>query len=167
MFAKRLLCVSSTPLGMPSEPLVKRTTAVSCGCRLSGADRRLTARRTNAKALVSVLDKVFATRPWATWRAVLDAHDLTFGVVGTVEDTRDDRQMVASGALVPIDDPRAGASLTVASPLWLEGVTKVSPRFAPGLGEHSVEILREAGYTDAEIDALLAARAVVQSKDGS
>jgi len=126
-----------------------------------------TARRTNAKALVSVLDKVFATRPWATWRAVLDAHDLTFGVVGTVEDTRDDRQMVASGALVPIDDPRAGANLTVASPLWLEGVNKVPPRLAPGLGEHSVEILREAGYGDAAIDALIASRTVVQGKDGS
>ena len=125
------------------------------------------ARRANARALVSVLDKVFAARPWPKWRAVLDAHGLTFGVVGTVDDTRGDPQMVASGALVPIDDPRAGASLTVASPLWLEGVTKIPPRLAPGLGEHSVEILREAGYTDAEIDALLAARAVVQSKDGS
>ena len=126
-----------------------------------------TARRASARALVSVLDKVFAARPWPKWRAVLDAHGLTFGVVGTVDDTRDDPQMVASGALVPIDDPRAGASLTVASPLWLEGVNKVPPRFAPGLGEHSVEILREAGYSDAEIDALLATRTVVQNKDGS
>jgi crotonobetainyl-CoA:carnitine CoA-transferase CaiB-like acyl-CoA transferase len=122
------------------------------------------ARRANARALVTVLDKVFAARPWPQWRAVLDAHGLTFGVVGTVDDTRDDPQMVASDALVPIDDPRAGASLTVASPLWLEGVTKVPPRFAPGLGEHSVEILREAGYTDAEIDALLAGRTVVQGE---
>ena len=124
------------------------------------------ARRANARALVPVLDAVFATRPWAEWRAVLDKHGLTFGVVGTVDDARDDPQMVASGALVPIDDPRAGARLTVASPLWLEGEAKTPPRFPPGLGEHSVEVLREVGYTPEEIDRLLVARTIVQG-DGS
>ena len=81
-----------------------------------------------------------------------------------MDDTRDDPQMVASGALVPFDDPRAGAPFTVASPLWLDGVEKVAPRFPPELGEHSVEILREAGYGEAEIDSLLATRVIVQGK---
>ena len=81
-----------------------------------------------------------------------------------MDDTRDDPQMVASGALVPFDDPRAGAPLTVASPLWLEGVAKAPPRFPPELGEHSVEILREAGYGETEIGTLLATRVIVQGK---
>ncbi len=124
-------------------------------------------RRANARALVPILDVVFETRPWAEWQAILNRHGLTFGVVGTVDDARNDQQMVASGALVPIDDERAGASLTVASPLWVEGVEKVAPRLAPELGEHSVEILREVGYGDTEIGELLAARVIVQGKSST
>jgi formyl-CoA transferase len=122
------------------------------------------ARRANAGALVRVLDEAFASRPWHEWRAILTRHKLTYGAVATVDEARDDRQMTASGALVPMEDSRAGAPLTVSSPLWLEGAEKVPPRMAPELGEHSVEILREVGYGDAEIDQLIASRVVVQGK---
>jgi formyl-CoA transferase len=122
------------------------------------------ARRANARALVPVLDAIFATRPWPEWHRRLHAQGLTFGEVSTVDDARDDRQMRDSGALVPFDDPRAGAPLTVGSPLWVEGVDKVPPRLAPELGEHSVEILRELGYAEGEIEALVASRVIVQGK---
>ena len=47
-----------------------------------------------------------------------------------------------------------GSSLTVNSPFWIAGQEKLPPRPAPDVGEHSDEILREAGYSAAEIRAL-------------
>jgi crotonobetainyl-CoA:carnitine CoA-transferase CaiB-like acyl-CoA transferase len=122
------------------------------------------ARRANARELVRVLDTAFGARPWAEWQPILTRHKLTYGAVATVDDARHDKQMVDSGALVPMDDPRAGAPLTVSGPMWVEGVEKVPPRMPPELGEHSTEILREAGYGDAEIDELLASGVVAQGK---
>src|SRR6185436_10046101 len=73
-------------------------------------------RKTNARTLTQILDAHFATKDWADWYAILDKTGVAFGVVGTLDDIPHDVQMRESGALVPID-PRAGAPLTVSSPL--------------------------------------------------
>jgi formyl-CoA transferase len=69
-----------------------------------------------------------------------------------------------SGALVPIDDPRAGARLTVSSPVWMGGQDKVPAAMAPGIGEHTTEVLREAGLEATEIARLLQAGVIAQGK---
>jgi len=122
------------------------------------------ARRANVRALIAILDAVFAERDWAQWRRVLEASGIAFGVVGTVDDIPHDAQMQASGALVPLDDPRAGAALTVSSPLQIEGQEKLPATMAPEIGEHTVEVLREAGVDEAEIERLLHAGVIVQAK---
>jgi len=50
--------------------------------------------------------------------------------------------------------------LTINSPIWIDGVNKVAPRKPPGIGEHSDEILRQAGYDEAAIKRLRANGAV-------
>ena len=96
---------------------------------------------------------------------MLEAAGIAFGVVGTIDEIPYDPQMRASGALVPIDDSRAGASLTVSSPLQVHGQEKVPTTMPPEIGEHTVEVLREAGLDQAEIDRLLREGVVVQAKE--
>ena len=131
------------------------------------ADPRFAAtddRRTNARALTAILDAWFATKDWAAWSPILEKTGIAFGVVATLDDVPHDVQMRASGALVPIDDPRAGASLTVSSPLQIGGQDKVPPTLAPEIGQHTVEVLRAAGIAEAEIERLLHAGVIAQRK---
>ena len=123
-------------------------------------------RRLNASALITILDDVFAKRDWAEWRAILERSGIAFGVVGTLDDIPGDRQMVDSGALVPIEDARAGATFTVSSPLEMDGQQKMKPTLAPGVGEHTTEVLREAGFADSEIERLLRSGVVAQGASG-
>ena len=109
------------------------------------------ARKANAKALLELLDAEFAKRDLAEWRTILDGVGVTFGIVGTVDEVLDDQQMRDSGALVPFAD---GKNLTVSAPFHVDGVEKVAPRRAPGLGQHSDVVLREAGYSAADVSRL-------------
>jgi len=124
------------------------------------------ARRLNASALIAILDEVFARKDWAEWRAILERTGIAFGVVGTLDDIPGDRQMVDSGALVPIEDARAGATFTVSSPVEIAGQLKTKPTLAPGVGEHTTEVLREAGFADPEIERLLHSGVVAQGASG-
>jgi crotonobetainyl-CoA:carnitine CoA-transferase CaiB-like acyl-CoA transferase len=113
--------------------------------------------RANAVALMRILDEVFVQRALAEWRNVLDAAGLTFGVVGKVAEIVSDPQALANGMLRPLGDT---GMMTVDSPFAVSGLEKVPVTMAPGFGEHGAEILREAGYEEAEIDALRTAGAL-------
>jgi crotonobetainyl-CoA:carnitine CoA-transferase CaiB-like acyl-CoA transferase len=108
-------------------------------------------RKQYAGELVTILDAEFARRDLDDWRKILDGVGLTFGIVGTVNEVLDDRQMRDCGALVPFAD---GEQLTVSSPFHLDGVDKVPAQRAPALGQHSEAVLREAGYSAADVDRL-------------
>jgi formyl-CoA transferase len=127
-------------------------TAVGC-THLANDPRFATreARQQNADVLVAILDEVFAERDLAEWRTILRAAGVTFGAVHTVDETSDDAQLQQIGALVPFAD---GNGLTVSSPFHLDDETKVAPRRAPSVGQHTDEVLQEVGYSTGDIKRL-------------
>ncbi len=114
-------------------------------------------REAHLGSVIALFDDAFHRQDLAHWRAVLDAAGITFGAIGTLADMPHDQQMHQAGALVPYAH-RDG--LTLSSPIHLAGVAHRAPGPAPGLGQHNAELLREAGYTDAQIAGLRAALAV-------
>ncbi len=111
------------------------------------------ARMANAHLLVKQLDEMFRSRPYEHWRKVLSEGGVTFGIVGTIYDHLGDEQIEANGLLPEIQDSYLR---TVDSPFQVVGETKVQPRMAPTIGEHSRAILEEFGCPAADIEALLA-----------
>jgi len=110
-------------------------------------------REAHAGELIQILDNIFATKDQLEWRAILDEAGLIFGIVADMDEIADDPQILASEAVVPFAD---GSSLTVNSPIWIRGQQKTKPRPAPAVGEHSEEVLREAGYSESDIRCLRA-----------
>jgi crotonobetainyl-CoA:carnitine CoA-transferase CaiB-like acyl-CoA transferase len=101
--------------------------------------------------LIRIFDEVFATKTLAEWRKLLDGNGLVFGVVGILDDIPNDKQMLDNDVLVPFEND---TMLTINSPIWVDGARKVQPRRPPGIGEHSDEILRKAGYDEVSIQKL-------------
>jgi crotonobetainyl-CoA:carnitine CoA-transferase CaiB-like acyl-CoA transferase len=114
-------------------------------------------RHARSLELIKLFDEIFAGKDLAEWRKILDGNGLVFGVVGILDDIPTDKQMIENEVLVPFEND---TMLTINSPIWVDGSPKVKPRRAPGIGEHSDEILRKAGYDEAAIRQLRASGAV-------
>jgi formyl-CoA transferase len=114
-------------------------------------------RHARSLELIKIFDEIFATKDLAEWRKILDGNGLVFGVVGILDDIPHDKQMIENEVLVPFEND---TMLTINSPIWVDGSRKVQPRKPPSIGEHSDEILRNAGYDEAAIRKLRASGAV-------
>ena len=117
-------------------------------------------RSRNATSLVDLLDTVFQGQPLAHWKKALDEGRVIFSVVQDMHDIVNDPQMHANGIFMPVRDASVGAKFTVSSPLEIAGVDKVEPRRAPRVGEHSVEILGQLGFSAGDIEQLVSGRTV-------
>src|ERR1700716_583612 len=113
-------------------------------------------RHARSLELIKIFDEIFATKDLAEWRKILAGNGLVFGVVGILDDIPNDQQMIDNDVLVPFE---GDTMLTINSPIWIDGSDKRAPRHPPDIGQHSDEVLREAGFDEAEIRRLRAANA--------
>jgi len=110
--------------------------------------------------LVPLLEDVMRERTRADWLSALESAKVPCGSINSIAEALADPQAQARGAVVGMDHPLTPDLRLVASPMKLSA-TPVQYRHAPPLlGQHSRELLREAGCSDADIDRWLAAGVV-------
>ena len=117
-------------------------------------------RRTHRQRLNAEIQDVFLTRPVAHWVEVLNAAGVPAGPVYTVPEVFDDPQVQHLGVVGTAQVSSGAERHYITQPVVLERTPARLDCGAPGLGEHTDEILEEAGYSTAEIDALRAAQVI-------
>lgn len=134
-------------------------------CELSGrpelaGDPRfidMSTRLKNINESYRVTGEIIATRTRQEWVDLLGETNVPTMVVNGLDDLVDDPHLTATGFWQEFDHPHEGRIRTSSPPMKFSATPASIRRMAPRLGEHSVEILLEAGLPQATIDAMLAA----------
>jgi crotonobetainyl-CoA:carnitine CoA-transferase CaiB-like acyl-CoA transferase len=119
----------------------------------------------NMPQLAQILDEVFNSQPMAHWYEVFNGVHVTFGAVRGPQEVLDDPQLRVNEIVVPLEGAGGKLTSTISSPIQVHGVTKVSARRAPQLGEHNDEILKDLGFDAKTIDSLRVTGAVPKPRE--
>jgi len=121
-------------------------------------------RATEKDRLLPIIKKVFGSYTKAELMEKLDASGLPFAPITRPDELFDDPHLNAGGGLLPFtvtDGDRKGHETKLpALPLEMDGHRFGLRLPVPRAGEHTREVLAEAGYSDAEIEEMLRAEVV-------
>jgi formyl-CoA transferase len=114
-----------------------------------------TQRTANRHDLDNILEGEFSKQPAAYWVKTLSNADVPCAAVQDYHTAlTTDPQIQHTGAVLHLDHPVAGAMTNIANPITLHGTPVEIRRPPPVLGQHSEEVLRDHGFSEAEIDSL-------------
>ncbi|MFU8817581.1 MAG: CaiB/BaiF CoA transferase family protein [Pseudomonadales bacterium] len=129
---------------------------MALGCIDWLADERFVtpeSRLQHAETFTDMLRAVISERTAAEWLPLLRDHGVPVALVAVFQDLPSDPQVLANNlAMEPLEN--VGMSRVIRDPVNVDGVARVGVKKAPGLGEHTAEILLEMGYSAADIDGL-------------
>jgi crotonobetainyl-CoA:carnitine CoA-transferase CaiB-like acyl-CoA transferase len=113
-------------------------------------------RMANIEELIALLNERFRTRSTAEWLPLLEKAGIPSGPVLSVGEMLTHPQTVARGMVVGVEHPVAGEVKTIGLPVKFSQTPGAVHSPAPTFGQHTRSVLSEAGFSDAEIDDLIA-----------
>jgi crotonobetainyl-CoA:carnitine CoA-transferase CaiB-like acyl-CoA transferase len=107
--------------------------------------------------------EVFRARTREEWRAFDDEHDCCIEPVLDVDEALRSELVRAREMVVEVEQPEIGPVRLLGNPIKMSRTPGDPTRPAPAFGEHTEEVLREAGYSAEEVAAMLESGAAAGS----
>jgi crotonobetainyl-CoA:carnitine CoA-transferase CaiB-like acyl-CoA transferase len=126
----------------------------------------VTARLANVRAYFEVRAAGLRTRTTQDWLDILAKADVPAGRVHTIESLAADEHLADVGFFRKVEHPVEGEIVDLAFPNRFSAGGRQDFRPAPLMGGDSVEILREIGYRNEEIDELVRSRVTTDGRNG-
>ncbi len=111
-------------------------------------------------AINAAIAEVTRERPAAHWIELFEEAGIPCGPINTIDQVFADPQVAHLGVARPVVHPRLGRIDLVGSPITLTGYPKEIRTATPEAGQHTEEVLQEAGFSDAEIAEMRAKGAI-------
>ena len=122
-----------------------------------------TIRLANREALERLIEAELIHKTTAEWIAVFDKTGVPAGPVHTIEEALTHPQALAREMVVESVHPQAGLVKGVGFPVKFSEQPRTAATPAPGLGQHTVQVLREFGFRDDEITDLVSDKVVLDA----
>ena len=123
--------------------------------------RRPGDRKAREKHLAELLEETLSQQTTGYWLETLEKAGVVAGPIYNMEQVYEDPQVQARNMVVNLEDGELGTLRNIGVPVKLSETPGTVRRRAPALGEHSKEVLSDAGYTESEIGTLVEAGVVV------
>jgi crotonobetainyl-CoA:carnitine CoA-transferase CaiB-like acyl-CoA transferase len=123
-------------------------------CRATGRDDLLPLQFSERPEDFALVEGVFAGRTRDEWGSLLEGADFCGEVVRSLDEVLEDPQVKHRGLVIA---PPAGGPAVIRLGHPLRDREENGSRACPGHGEHTAEVLREIGVSDAELSELEAA----------
>ncbi|KIJ28293.1 hypothetical protein M422DRAFT_235663 [Sphaerobolus stellatus SS14] len=108
----------------------------------------------NREELVDIIERRLKEETRDVWIEKFKGKGVPFGPINNIRQTFEHPQAVARGIAVEVDHPRAGKLSMVAPAVSYNGKRMPITRPPPWHSQHTVEVLKELGYTDERIQVL-------------
>jgi crotonobetainyl-CoA:carnitine CoA-transferase CaiB-like acyl-CoA transferase len=118
-------------------------------------------RKARESELAELLESTLSRESTAYWLELLDKAGVVAGPIYNMEQVYHDPQVQAREMLIDLDDPELGILHNIGIPVKLSATPGRIRRRAPALGEHSVEVLQAAGFSEADVVELVNAGVVL------
>ena len=118
----------------------------------------LKARSDNVELVYGLLNDNMRHKTTTEWSVILTAADIPNGPANSLPQLLEDAYLKETGFFTEVEHPVEGKFVTTAIPAQFSRTPPAIARLPGTFGEHTEEVLREIGYADADITAVMGQR---------